>query len=146
MVLGVVNPVAIATAQEVQFQTPESSPADADEGHLLIQWSAAGDPPLEFELQQAPTQAFKEARTLYRGPDNGSYVTGLPSGSTFFRVRARPPEQSPGPWSSPLEVVVRFPGKWKVTLLMASGGIMLLLLVWTILRGSSRRPKEEGAA
>ncbi len=139
MVLGLVKLVGGAEPSSVGFITPESSPADANEGHLLIQWTAAKGSLNQFELQQSPTESFAEARVLYRGPDTSSFVTGLPAGSTFFRVRGLNTDGDPGSWSPPLKVVVRFPAMGKVIVLILAGGVMLLVLAWTILRGSSRQ-------
>jgi len=120
-----------------EFTIPESSPAEANEGHLLLEWkiTESGEGAFIFELQQADTVDFREARTTYQGPDEGSYISGLPAGSTFFRIRMVEPEESTGPWSDPLEVQVQFPQKWKVIVLMISGSLMFVLLVVTILWG-----------
>lgn len=126
-----------------EFTLPETSPAEANEGHLLLQWKISGSHKGAFiyELQQADTVDFQNARTTYQGPDNGSYVSGLPTGSTFFRVRLLKAEEWTSPWSDPLEVQVQFPQKWKVLALMASGTFMFVLLVVTILWGRKRTQK-----
>lgn len=125
---------------------PERSPASTNQGHLLLQWEAAGtEEPAIFELQQAADAAFSPARTAYRGPDAGTYVSGLPEGSTWFRVRAiaagDAETETPGPWSEPLRVEVDYVSMTTVTLLMTCGLVMLLTLVGLILVGTRRARK-----
>lgn len=128
----------------VRFTLPESSPAPANEGHLLLEWNLDDleRRSLVYQLEQADVQDFSDGRIVYQGPDEGSYISGLPAGSTFFRVRLVEGENAYGAWSQTMEVQVRFPERWKVLLLMGGGTVMFLLLVITIIWGRKRSRKE----
>ena len=59
-------------------------------GHYKLLWkienSETGE--IEFELQRAQDSTFTNALTIYKGPDLGSFISGLKNGKYFFRVRA----------------------------------------------------------
>lgn len=136
------------------FTEPGDSPAAVGEGHLHLRWSAGeGDfppPGWQFRLEQSPDPGFAGARTLYLGRDTGTFTSGLPSGSTYFRIRTEEKEGDlAGPWSGTLEVQVRFPEPWLVALLVAAGAGLALTLLLTIVLGTRRARRdddEEGKA
>ncbi len=69
-----------------------------------------------FELQQGGDESFSDAVVRFRGTDVESYVSGLPEGSHYFRVR-----QADGEWSVPMEVTVTFIDRHHLFFLLAIG-------------------------
>jgi hypothetical protein len=105
------------------------SEGGAAEGHVQLAWSgndwAPDDPSATrwgFELQEAAEPNFEDPLERYRGPQSACFVSGLPDGSWYWRVRWVALEQSPearaetpdsgnavhaGPWSDVRSLEVR---------------------------------------
>lgn len=73
-----VNPIPIQFSAESLVQHSNS-------GYLQLEWSGS-DPDQNFILQQSNDSTFKDARTIYQGPDQASFVSGLDNGTYYFRV------------------------------------------------------------
>lgn len=137
-------------APAVELETPDASPHAANEGHLELRWTVSGGSELPegrvFHLEQSRDRDFSGQRTLYRGRDRGTFASGLPSGETYFRVRAESEEKDdsiqPGPWSDVLTVTVDFPAPWLVGVLVGFGSLLGLVLLATILLGNRRAARE----
>jgi len=129
---GLVRPV---------FTKPESRAVKAPEGHTTLRWrypGAKSPTGLCFELQQAPTAAFRQARTRYLGPDRAVFVSGLGEGDAFFRVRPVVADTAPGPWSRTARVQVRYVSRRLVLVLMGVGALLLLATLAVIFGGHRR--------
>lgn len=111
-------------------------------GHVDLVWSTqAPDPKITYELASAPTSEFEASVTRYQGVDTRSFVSGLPGGSHYFRVRILDSE-NPGPWSRPLEVDVNYVERSQVKWLMALGTACLIATTLIIVGGSLKTRKE----
>jgi hypothetical protein len=110
------------------------------EGHATLSWTVrdAEDPTLEFELQDSDHADFSSAHTRYRGPDRASFVSGLPAGKTWFRVRVTEIDRA-GPWSEPIAINVEYPSRSLLRRLLALGAIVFVATVLTIVAGHRRR-------
>ena len=93
---------------------------------------------LRFALEQAPTERFARAEERYRGPDRGSFVSGLPEGDTWFRVRAIDEEGRAGAWSAPMRIEVAYPSPTLVARLFALGAAVLGCTVLAVALGHRR--------
>jgi hypothetical protein len=129
---------ASAPLPEVDFD--QRGPVATSEGHATLSWAAreSGGPARTFELQYSDRSDFDTARTWYRGPDRASFVSGLPEGETWFRVRALEDELA-GPFSEPIAVEVRYASDAVVARLMALGAVVFLATVATVVIGHRRR-------
>jgi hypothetical protein len=134
---------------EVRFSAPvpEEEPIANSTGHVDLEWEmvAAGSAPAaeapDFQLESAGEASFADALLRYSGPDTRSFVSGLPAGLHYFRVRAATPGEetdSWGAWSAPLAVEVDYVAPWKVFGLMAVGLVCLVATVLIIVRGTLR--------
>ena len=140
-----------ATPRSLKPVFPEADDGTirAGEGHTRLVWEVPGAEAeaLVFQLEQADTVRFQDARVSYEGPDRGRFVTGLPDGSTFYRVRAKTGADAPyGPWSEPVEVVVDYTPMRTVWILMAAGGLMALTLLVVVVTGRKRTAREQEGA
>ena len=122
---------------------PASGFARAPEGHVLISWSLASQPATEgqnttFELQQDRDSHFPKPVTRRVGADSSSFLSGLPEGSVYVRVRAIGPEGVKGAWSSPLQIEVTYPSAAVLRNLMALGSFLFLSTVALIWSGHRR--------
>lgn len=91
-------------------------------GHFLLQWkpvdAVSGADGLHYVVEQALSDRFNEPREIYRGPDRSTFISGLPNGNFFYRVKS-----TDGNWSEPLEVTV---DHYSVTLALCLFAIGLL--------------------
>jgi hypothetical protein len=147
------SPVAPAAPVIVE---PKAGKHRAPEGHVRIRWrypgSAAVVKTLRFELQQATTPSFANARIRYVGPDRACFLSGLPEGTFHYRVRALAHNGPKGPWSKPRTVQVRYASMGLVAALMVLGLLLLVATVLLILHGHRKtrqraapRDEEQGA-
>jgi len=84
-----------------------------------------------FELQMSrPGGAFAP---LYAGPQQGSFVSGLPSGRYRFRVRTQPD----GAWSPVVEFDVAHHPWWLANTLFAAGGLAFLATLGVLWRAGA---------
>lgn len=134
-----------ATPQMVEFTDPEGGVANAPEGWLTVEWAPVTaaekwEPggKLAYELQQASTPDFSDVSIRYRGPDSATFVSGLPEGVFYFRIRSFDADKI-GPWSGdPLTVHVNYVAPEHVVMLLALGGVVFVATVAAILRGHHR--------
>jgi hypothetical protein len=158
VILGLVSIVAFSLVPATTERTA-SVPApprfvdgvavSADEGHVVLSWTPAeGDDPaasrLIFELEQSADPAFGNHRLRHRGAERSFFVTGLPEGQVYFRVRAVSGETA-GRWSETIAVDVVYPGRLEVLALVSVGCLVFLATVTAILVGWARSRREEPA-
>jgi len=124
-----------------QFDIPLENLTSA--GTISIEWKVGeeqtGDSELLFELQQSQDEDFGTVLILYRGPDLASFISGLPDGDFYYRVRALSPDTlRAGVWSPAARVrVVHHPLSLALTL-AGLGGFVFLATVGVIVIGSRR--------
>jgi hypothetical protein len=115
-------------------------PTHVDEGHITLSWregagAAKHDTTASYELEQSETADFVASRRVGVGADTQSFVSGLPSGSHYFRIRHVLADGARGPWSKVHSVeVVHHPLGLSIAL-MAAGAIVFLLTTSFIVTG-----------
>ena len=131
---------SLAQAQPPAARFSTELEVRSTEGHQPLTWSvAAGDETAwEYELQQSRSADFAPTRTIYRGPDRASFVSGLDNGRTWFRVRAVGADGEAGRWSEPLVVEVSYASQAEVLRLLLLGLVVLAATVAVILVGHFR--------
>ncbi|MEM1059778.1 MAG: hypothetical protein AAGK14_11065 [Verrucomicrobiota bacterium] len=135
--------LAVASCSAVWGQSIVSfegdSPIETDQGFAQLNWAMEEEPRSEtspeFELQQSRSESFAEARTIYRGPDRASFVSGLPEGGTWFRVRMLSADETIPTWSAPMEVVVAYPEADFVVTWLVIGSIVFVIAVAAVVAG-----------
>lgn len=140
---GIVGTLAAASAAVPEFTTPATDFFLATEGKAALVWRAEGAPDsARFELQQSRTNTFpaRATRTRYRGPDRGTFISGLAAGDYFFRVRVADGDDDgeSGGWSRPVQVRVEYVPLGLVFGLTGIGGVVFLSTVWVVLAGHRR--------
>lgn len=116
-----------------------------DSGYFLISWEAPQEwsekfRNLEFfELQSSSEADFSQAQISYRGRDQATFLSGLPNGDYYFRVRAKYSETLlPSVWSEVWAVRVQHHSLKTAILLFSLGAGMFLLLLGVLLHGMGR--------
>ena len=122
-----------AHATDVHF-IADTSVLESSSGHIRLIWDAAQD--TTFELQQATSQDFADAKRIYKGPDKASFVSGLDDGTYYFRVRA-----PGGAWSDTQTLRVQHQSLKLAFTLFGIGGVVFLLTVSVVITGTRRTAK-----
>lgn len=106
----------------------------ASAGYYRLSWSQDGVPGV-YELQEAQRSDFGHARTLYRGPDRATVLSGRSDGMRWYRVRDLPADGAPGDWSAPLRVETRHHSLTRAFGFFAAGVVVFLATFGLILTG-----------
>ncbi|MGR8931250.1 MAG: fibronectin type III domain-containing protein [Gammaproteobacteria bacterium] len=101
-------------------------------GYFQLSWQDSSSQ--SFTLQQASNAEFRDAATLYRGPDQATVISGLPNGNYFYRVRS-----SDGQWSKTMEVSVKHHSLVKALGFFGLGAVMFITMVALLLNGARRK-------
>jgi len=128
----------------------EPVPATSDVGTVQLAWDPADATPdgveVVFELQESQEADFAESLRRYLGEDRASFVSGLPDGRYYYRVRQREGEDGEwGPWSSLVAVDVEHYALWKAWTLFGVGGALVLTIITFLFTADRRIRSEEGS-
>lgn len=115
----------------------EASTGLSDTGHYRVSWSADED--AEVTVQEASTADFSDARTIYRGADRATVLSGRLDGTYFYRARAED-----GPWTAPLAVEVRHHSLTTAFAYLGVGAVVFLATAVLIVAGHLRHRREHG--
>jgi len=128
-----------------QFRGSFSNTSDA--GHIKLVWQYPNGlgPGAQFELQQANDAAFRTNRTIYLGPDLASFVSGLPNGEYYFRIRTRMNDGRTSFWSRALSVKVEHQSLQLAFSLFGIGALVFVATLAVVFFGSRKAAKEKEA-
>lgn len=129
---------AALPAPELETGLDNGEAAKAGVYALSWTWQGQGDAPVEFELQEATSRDFTTARTIYRGPDRGSTLTGRSDGTYFYRIRALTSDNRSGPWSAPEVVEVNHHSLARALRFFTVGAVVFLATLGLIVAGGLR--------
>ncbi len=102
------------------------------DGHVRLQWrSVASD--AVYEVQQSTTHDFKHPITIYQGPDRATFVSGLPNGVYYYRLRS-----NSGSWSEPITLTVEHYSLQLAFTLAGLGAVVFLLTVALVVKGTAK--------
>ena len=144
MLAAVVNGRS-STNPRPQFTNPLQLENNA--GQIKLVWRVADsllarEKLVKFELQQSHEASFETSRTLYKGSDLASFVSGLPDGDYYYRVRTFEESGSIGEWSETLYLKVRHQSLSLAFTLFGLGAIVFISTVVLILYGNKKAEKE----
>ena len=119
-----------------------TSEAPSRDGTLTLSWSTtvkADNIEFDVELRQPNTPQFE---SWYRGSAQQSFLSGLPDGIAYARVRIR---QANGPWSAwsaPIDIPIQHHSMDRALGLMGLGFIVFSLLAsYIVVMASKERHK-----
>lgn len=121
---------------------------ESHSGHIKIIWEDSGVNPdgVDFQLQQSQDPTFATSKTLYQGDDLGTFLSGLPNGEYYFRLR-KVDERSAEPlsgWSAPLWLTVEHHPLSLALWLFVLGAVVFALTVFVLLKGVRDTKEDDG--
>lgn len=102
-----------------------------DAGYYKLDWS--GTKGGDFEVQKALSDTFQNAEIVYNGTDQTLFLSGLPNGISYFRVR-----RNEGIWSPPLVVTVQHHDLIRTFYFLIAGLIVFILTALVVWRGHTQ--------
>jgi len=104
-------------------------------GYIKIEWDKGeGEKAFTYEIQQSEDEDFNEYEVLYKGRDRATFVSGLPNGIYFYRVRSIQDGQTSA-WSEVIKVEVEHHSLSLAFSLAGLGLVVFLLTVYIIVHG-----------
>jgi hypothetical protein len=102
----------------------------SEDGHIKIEWvMTRADATVEVE--QANSINFVNPKTIYEGPDNATFISGLENGIYYYRVR-----RLGGEWSDTVKVSVQHHSLALAFTLFGLGALVFFLTVFIVIRGA----------
>ena len=144
VVLLGLGPAAVATVTPSR-PTLEAA-VRATDGAVQLSWSAAdGGPAGIYQVEEAPAADFTTPILRYEGPQEASFVSGLPAGSYYYRVRQRRPDATWTPWSEPVAAHIE-PHPLNLAWSLFGLGAFLVVTLVTFLVVAERRARAGASA
>ena len=100
-------------------------------GYFQLSWQDESG--LSYQLQQASYPDFRDAVTLYQGPDQATVISGLPDGDYFYRVRNE--DES---WSKAFKISVKHHSLAKALGFFSLGAAMFIVMIVLLIKGARR--------
>jgi hypothetical protein len=120
-----------------------SNSRTATAGFYHLKWQGDDLLASTYELQEANNAAFTQPATIYRGPDQGTLISGRKNGQYFYRVRVLKQGQPVSAWSSPISMTVRHYSLTRAFTFLAAGATVFLATLALIIFGSRQSQKEK---
>lgn len=127
------------------FDMPLENTIDA--GNLKLSWEPGTTTPddrtLHYEVQRSSRRNFASVKTIYRGPDRATFISGLRNGNYYYRVRSQDPASGEfSEWSEFLTVKVEHHSLPLAFWLFAIGALVFLLTVAVVVHGTWKIARE----
>lgn len=139
-------PVCLSAETELPVLATDTNLATA--GYYQLSWqpgiAGASNKNIHFEVQQARDLSFHSSKTIYRGPDQASVISGQPNGDYFYRVRVKYTQQVMGEWSKPVLVKVQHHPLKKAWLFFIAGAIVFTITFIFIVYSSRKCVGDNG--
>lgn len=132
IVIGCINLLQANRLPVPEFSMPNENFTDS--GYMSIKWEGTGDYVGAYQLEQGTDPNFQEAKIIYEGPDRASFVSGLPDGKYYFRVRAIEGNKI-SRWSPVVVLVVKHHSLAMAFGLATVGIVVFLLTVAVVVKG-----------
>lgn len=128
------------------FQPPEFTNSDdilTESGYFKLEWkTSTSEKEILFELQQSFTPSFSNPTIIYQGNQSASFISGMPDGEYFYRIRQIHAGDK-SPWSKSTVVKVKHHSLSLAWLLFGLGGLVFMATAILVIHGSIKSGKYE---
>jgi len=122
-------PIPLPAQQDRPSFTEPSATVNA--GYYHLRWQ--GPESRNFQIQKSSSPDFTPSEIIYTGSDTSLFLSGLPDGITYYRVR-----QDRGAWSKPFTLTVKHYSDMMAFGFLLCGALSFLLTVIVIIHGHRR--------
>ena len=127
-------------SESFNIHTPSfdsSVPEYTKSGFFKLSWAVENRKDVKFKIEESTDPTFDKFKIKYEGPDLATFVSGLPDGEYFYRVRAISKEngQKSG-WSKTLDVTVEHHSLKLAFTLLILGAIVFIATTSLVLYGN----------
>ena len=133
-------PVCLSAETDLPVLTTDTQLANA--GYYQLSWqpgiSGASSKNLHFEIQQSSDKLFAPVRTIYRGSDRASVISGQADGDYYYRARVIRSNKSMSGWSNTVLVRVQHHSINKAWLFFFMGAIVFFITLSFIVVASRK--------
>jgi len=125
----------LCDAAETGFLAPDTSTAVSDDGTVQLVWASSGDR-VSYEVRRSSGPGFEGSTLVYEGRDTATFVSGLPEGEHYFKVRSKVEGGAYRDWPDKAFVLtVEYIDGRLVAVLMSAGFVTFVAIVGTIIWG-----------
>lgn len=119
--------ISLNSAHAVELRS-DSDVANA--GYFHLSWSNHSTGQQDYELQESTDEGFQQFKTLYRGPDMATLISGKSDGNYYYRLLTEA-----GP-SKTVKVQVTHHSLSRAIAFFILGALVFLATLMVILRGN----------
>lgn len=133
-------------SESLNIGTPtfdSSVPEYTKSGFFKLSWAVESRKDVKFKIEESTDPAFDKYKIKYEGPDLATFISGLPNGEYYYRVRAisRKDGQKSG-WSKTLDVTVEHHSLKLAISLLILGAIVFIATTSLVLYGNYKFNKD----
>ena len=122
-----------------QIAFKSNNPIITQKGAVTLSWTKSNKNNTIYELQQARDPNFHSPKQIYKGPDLGSFLSGLKEGSYYYRIRTVDKDTAKyGPWAEPVTVKVEYQSMTLAWSLFSVGAFIFISIVIVVLKGANK--------
>lgn len=120
--------VHLVNPANIQFKS-ENLNIDSNSGYIQLEWNVKSEVET-YVLQQATDSNFADAKVIYQGPDQASFVSGLNNNTYYYRVGDL--QQN---WSSTLRLNVKHQSLSLAYTLFILGFVVFAGTIFIVIKG-----------
>jgi len=135
-VLCLIGIPSLLLAESLKKPVPKTPLKNSnDSGYFSIEWREdKKHPDAVFVLEQSQDKNFEETKRIYEGLDRASFISGLPNGTYYYRIRKKV-NGVRSPWSNTIVVDIEHHSLYLALSLAAVGLIVFASTAGIIIKG-----------
>ena len=125
-----------ASAESIKKPIPDVPlKINNDSGYFSIEWNEdKKHPDAIYILEQSKNKEFETKKTIYKGLDRASFISGLPDGTYYYRIR-KVINGEKSPWSNTITVNIEHHSLYLALSLAVVGFIVFASTAGIIIKG-----------
>ncbi|SMD31837.1 hypothetical protein SAMN04488029_0175 [Reichenbachiella faecimaris] len=127
-VLAILSWVLSVNSSNIEFSSA-SLDIKSNSGYIQLEWTSSDV--TNHILEQSIEPNFRHAKTIYQGPDQASFISGLDNGTYYFRVGDQKAN-----WSDTLKLTVAHQPLSLAYTLFGIGFLVFACTVFIVVKGA----------